>query len=456
MHIGKPQNAMVNNKIEKYAIYSSGFRGLPDGWHNIRSCNFLVGENSTGKSSFLQLIELIDSREHMVFMDILGIVKGLDTPLDVCSRTSGSDETTIGFLIKENPSKGEKRQKNYFGRLATYKKKKDDLQLSRITMLSGSRVLRMKFVKNSFSLRSDPFIYDVDATHAENGKKLLHLHNRTRDRFKSAPDDLDVDMSLPSAPLDSVRSASILLGKSEGAAFLSSYPPLGCVHYGPMRAKARRLYYGFERNFSSSGEHVAFVLREVHNSSLIEAIDSFGKESGLFDSISITSIDTPVKDKPFALQLKKSGAHFYVDELGFGVGQVLPIIGDLACVPNVVSFLIEQPELHLHPRAQAALGRVFFEKASTGTALVIETHSDYIIDRFRISAKQAATEADNEGEREPKPKIRSQIVYFDRDDKGANRCSEIEIYPDGSLSDAPDGYRDFFVREGLDKFEALQ
>jgi predicted ATP-dependent endonuclease of OLD family len=81
---------MISEHIEEYSVFSDGFRGVPDGWHTLRAFNFLVGENSSGKSSFLQLLQILDSREHLLYFDVCGIVDGIDTPWDVISRISKS------------------------------------------------------------------------------------------------------------------------------------------------------------------------------------------------------------------------------------------------------------------------------------------------------------------------------------------------------------------------------
>ncbi|MDM8523103.1 hypothetical protein QUF80_07005, partial [Desulfococcaceae bacterium HSG8] len=69
----------------------------------------------------------------------------------------------------------------------------------------------------------------------------------------------------------------------------------------------------------------------------------------------------------------------------------------------------------------------------------IETHSDYTIDRFRINYRKNMV----------KTKPESQILYFERFDKG-NKVYQLEISDDGELPhDQPEGYRDFFIKEEM-------
>ncbi|MFD2842254.1 AAA family ATPase [Paracoccus cavernae] len=425
---------MINKRLQKYAAYSKSFRGAPDGWHNIRSCNFLVGENSTGKSSFLQLLEILDSREHLILMDITGVVDGLDSPNDICSRISKSQEVTIGFMLKRSAGPKEPSDGQNFGRMVTYRLKKGELLIDKVTILTGNRILRIKKSNGDLPHRFESFTYLDSLTHTENAMRLEKIHFSSS-RFKRTFDDDEHEYQDGNIYwLNALRAAIAKGSARRGGDFFPNSPPLNCLQYGPMRARTRRLYHGAMSRFSSSGEHIAYVLKDTlgNNSNLDDAINKFGRESGLFDSISISSVTTKVKDNPFALQIEKGSVTYYVDELGYGVGQILPIVADVAFTGGNNGFSIQQPELHLHPRAQAALGDVFFESSSLGATLIVETHSDFIIDRFRMKFK--GSDGDN----------RAQILYFDKTEEGRNIAVEIELFRDGNMSEEPEGFRSFF------------
>jgi predicted ATPase len=432
---------MVNRRLEKYALFSKDFKGLPNGWHNLRSCNFLVGENSTGKSSFLQLIELIDSRSHMLFLDILDAVEGIESVFDVCSRISGSKETTIGFLIKER-TKPEQDQR-IRARLITYKAVSGELRVEKVTIVHDETVLRLKRARNRISYRFDTYNYDPNLRHAQNGAKIEEIHENSSDRFNHYH---EVDWASQPTNISWLEALNAAARSEKGKARVTgvSYPPLGCLTHGPMRAKTQRLHHGSKAQFSSTGEHTPYMLRDVitENPKLAKSINEFGRVSGLFDEIVVNTLNTKVKDKPFVLQVRKADKYFYVDELGFGVGQVLPIITDISLYISGTSFLIQQPELHLHPKAQAALGDVFYKSTLDGSAFVVETHSDFIIDRFRMAL--------NKGDQD----LRAQVIYFDKVE-GKNTAHEIEIDSEGAYVGPPENFRSFFVKESIDKFELL-
>ena len=102
-------------------------------------------------------------------------------------------------------------------------------------------------------------------------------------------------------------------------------------------------------------------------------------------------------------------------------------------------FAIQQPEVHLHPRAQASLGDVLFQTAvADQKRFLVETHSDFTIDRFRMNL------------REPRDiELSSQILFFERKEKH-NTVTPLEIGERGELpAEQPDTYRDFFLREEM-------
>jgi predicted ATPase len=70
-------------------------------------------------------------------------------------------------------------------------------------------------------------------------------------------------------------------------------------------------------------------------------------------------------------------------EVGFGVSQILPIIAVSLLSPVNSILIFEQPEIHLHPRAQAGLAEFFLCLTLTGRRILVETHSDHLINRLR-------------------------------------------------------------------------
>ncbi|MNL20000.1 hypothetical protein D3C87_1412300 [compost metagenome] len=129
--------------------------------------------------------------------------------------------------------------------------------------------------------------------------------------------------------------------------------------------------------------------------------------------------------------------------VGYGVSQSLPIIIEVLSSNNSC-FAIQQPEVHLHPRAQAAFGSFLFNSTiNDKNQFIVETHSDFTINRFRYDLLKNKS----------KRKINSKVLFFERNEDG-NSIVDIKIDSSGSYADdTPDSYRDFFIDEELKLLE---
>jgi predicted ATPase len=174
-----------------------------------------------------------------------------------------------------------------------------------------------------------------------------------------------------------------------------------------------------------------------------EFVDRIGNVSGLFERVDIKYFNE-AKAGPFEVDAYIDGEALKLSWVGYGVSQSLPILVELLFREKGSWFAIQQPEVHLHPRAQASLGDAFFEMAMTDQKrFLVETHSDFIIDRFRMNYRAKR----NAKSRKAIPT--SQVLFFERDDK-RNKVTSIPINEKGELSpDQPDSYRRFFIKEDV-------
>lgn len=118
-----------------------------------------------------------------------------------------------------------------------------------------------------------------------------------------------------------------------------------------------------------------------------------------------------------------------IADVGFGVSQTLPVLVALLAATREQIVYVEQPELHLHPRAQVALAEILLRAIDRGVRLVIETHSSLL-----ILALQAAIAA---GRIAPD---RVSLNWFTRDAIGQTHVAEAEIGEDGSYGDWPEDF----------------
>ena len=215
----------------------------------------------------------------------------------------------------------------------------------------------------------------------------------------------------------------------------------------PFRSTPKRTYDPSRPFQDPEGEYIPTLLanmsRHIPNEwlSLKGAIEDFGEASGLFDEISIESLGKS-EGSPFQLQVRKSGGRLKgrkrnLIDVGYGVSQILPILIELLREDHASVFLLQQPEVHLHPMAQAALGSLFCQLASWGRQIIVETHSDYILDRVRMDLRDKKTNL--------KPEDVS-ILYFEP--RGLDvMIHSIRLDEYGNVVDVPRGYRQFFMDE---------
>ena len=131
---------------------------------------------------------------------------------------------------------------------------------------------------------------------------------------------------------------------------------------------------------------------------------------------------------------KRGGAQDLVDiaDVGFGMSQVLPVLIALTAAVKNQLVLIEQPELHLHPRAQLAMGQILADAAKRGVIVVVETHSPLILRSIQTIVAQGKLNPDSVG-----------LHWFTRDRKtGFSKVKLAELKRNGSFGDWPVDFAD--------------
>lgn len=125
-------------------------------------------------------------------------------------------------------------------------------------------------------------------------------------------------------------------------------------------------------------------------------------------------------------------------DLGSGIAQVLPIITQAFKSENN-TILVEEPEIHLHPKAQATLGEMFAVAAKErNNTFVIETHSENLLLRLERLIRLGKLSKDDVS-----------VIYVDKDINGS-KCIPLKLDDDGdivNINEVPDG----FFEEGFNE-----
>ena len=213
----------------------------------------------------------------------------------------------------------------------------------------------------------------------------------------------------------------------------------------PVRSKPRRTYDPARTTPDPEGDYVPMYLASMFFenkrawTTLKRRLEAFGRVAGLFDEMSIKPLGKR-DSEPFQVQVRKSGGRSKgpwrnLIDMGYGVSQALPVITELLRPDGPEMFLLQQPEVHLHPSAQAALGSLLCQVAGFDRQLVVETHSDHLLDRVRMEVRDRTLEPDDVS-----------ILFFERGDLDV-RIHSLRIDEEGNIVDAPRGYRRFFMEE---------
>ncbi|WP_348266520.1 DUF3696 domain-containing protein [Edaphobacter sp. DSM 109919] len=123
------------------------------------------------------------------------------------------------------------------------------------------------------------------------------------------------------------------------------------------------------------------------------------------------------------------GGQFRATNVGFGLSYCLPIV--VACLsahPGDL-LLIENPEAHLHPDGQLAMGELVSRAAASGIQVIVETHSDHVLNGIRLAIKRKILSSQSAAFR-----------FFRRDESGASQVTNPSCDSNGMLSEWPNGF----------------
>lgn len=417
---------------------------------NIRPLTFLVGENSTGKSTVLGCFQAL-----LNFLCASGISRGLDFNVepyqmgafaDIVRRSDPKNGTfKLGFELQRG------KGKDIVEYLLTLKEREQGSE----PIIEAQRVKGVNQTKQEFVLTA---IGEEDGS-PEDG---LNSHREIETISPEEGSDnkrFSIRLRENSLNIDLFTYLRFYLYRREEeennlsasereildyfSAFGDALRRYGHFSYSfaPIRSNPQRTYDPLRESDSPVGNDVPMFLMNIStkdNTSwqdLKKGLVEFGQASGLFTDIHVRRFGKSMGD-PFQLQFEVNGPKVNIVDVGFGVNQILPILARILHSREESIFLMQQPEVHLHPKAQAELSSLLINLVKERKHhFLVESHSDAMINRTRIEIMQ----------RKIAPEDVS-LIYLE------TAGNSIEVHnigfdKEGNLLNAPDGYRDFFLRE---------
>ena len=316
-------------------------------------------------------------------------------------------------------------------------------------------------------LQHGPDLFGFDGVSLKQLVRALNLHEIRRSIRRTIRQQLAESEEFEQLVIDALRE-----GREEEPALRPSPPPRAiaratryldnffstAVRYlGPLRDEPKSLYPLSPTTDPSDvglkGEHTAAVL-ELYKNRQVRYIPTSAfsdseisprpitrsLEAAVVDWLQYLGVAEDVRSEDkgkfgHELTVRISGTQRLYDltHVGVGVSQVLPIlIASLLSEPDT-TLVFEQPELHLHPRVQTFLADFFLSITRLGKQCVLETHSEYLINRIRYRVAAAV---------EPNPWVEAVKMYFVECPPDGSTFREVKVNEYGAVVDWPEGFFD--------------
>jgi predicted ATPase len=410
------------------AIELAGFKSAIEPVRvNFRDITILAGANSTGKSTIMQPLLLIKQTIEKPFDP--GAI-AIDGPLvrftnaDQFFSHGTSNDAERKFTVAFEDGTG--RVKFTYGRSAA----------------SGIDLMEITFCKDhkEFAWRNGEIL-------DENNESIMEALSRTGIRKQ------DLAAILRDEELRVTRDRVLLVARFTGrnaSALAALVGPItspanavagevrSLIYLPGLRGNPERHYVISARGPQYPGNFNDYVASIIHlwgttADIRLKSLEKNLKLLGLTWRVTTRAVDdTRVEVRVGRLPAPARGGvrdMVNIADVGFGVSQTLPVLVALLAATRDQMVFVEQPELHLHPRAQVALADILIQAADQGVRLVIETHSSLL-----ILALQAAIA---EGRITPD---RVSLNWFTRDATGQTHVAEARIEEDGSYGDWPEDF----------------
>ncbi len=366
------------------SLYIKNFKSLKEIDLEMRHLTLLTGLNGSGKSSLIQVLLLLRQSKYYLREGILKLRPNVNDRL----FDAGAAEDIYYY-------------------------KATDLEIIFGITYSDDNVLSWKFDYNSDREYSD--VLECGKLYKYNEKILDNHQPFVDDNFQYLYAERVIPMSAYVASIENVVKRKTLGVTGEHTAFYLET-------------------YGTHQKITNAQlQHP-----KAKNNSLIAQTNAW-----LAEISPNISIETKIVSDGLAVDLKYNfgGKAFKPTHVGFGVSYALPVIVALLTAEEGKLIIIENPESHVHPRGQGALGKLLAAATQTGAQIIVETHSDHILNGIRVALKEKRANPDDviahyfkKNEEESCSEITSILI----DEKGKLRSKT----DNGTSAELPRGFFD--------------
>ena len=414
----------------------------------IRPLTFLVGENSTGKTTALGCFHFLADYLRGEGVDFNSHPYSMGTFKNIVRNSRKKEKSfKLGFTFEDN-------KENVISTVEFVEKKGGiEPAVSSVTIKfnDGEIIFQTK----------DKMESDIHLAFSDEKRNQYRIDCTSGLLEKAAFDIFFLVLREPSMRTSKNRSKEeIALAKyleARESSGRSRYRPwnswelMSIFSTSPIRSQPKRTYDPTRESKDPEGSDIPMYLTRVEATqkedweALKQQLVEFGKSSGLFQNIEIKTLGRSL-GAPFQLQFKVRGPKVNIIDVGYGVSQILPILvqilssdisGSTRRTPRFPPLsLLQQPEVHLHPKAQAEFSSLLAKLASKGRrSFIVETHSDYMIDRARIEIRKGTIRPEDVS-----------LIYFEPKGRVVN-VHNIGFDEMANMTGVPAHFREFFLKE---------
>ncbi|WP_288446956.1 AAA family ATPase [uncultured Enterobacter sp.] len=317
-----------------------------------------------------------------------------------------------------------------------YDKKSDSIKIIRLILINknNERIADVTFKQKRISIGSDVintaiFRGCIDDFMTVVNPYSLKMFNSNYERGYYAFFEDSINPVVTFFMQVVIRSVGIITEVFEGG---------NINHVSPLRAFPQR-YYLLDKTVNHSqlnsvdGSELAEILKK--NDTIIDKINLLLAEFNLAVDV------VRVNDIIHKIVINQDTINLELTDVGFGISQVLPVLVQAYLSPKKSITIIEQPEIHLHPKMQAWLTDALIEIAVKEHKLfIIETHSDALVRRIRLRIVDESSEL-TEGD--------VAIYHLERDASGdSTNLTRVSINSDGDIL-WPGGFMDVEIQDTI-------
>ena len=286
-------------------------------------------------------------------------------------------------------------------------------------------------------------------TNVKNGEaEVANLANSSTAKFHVAPPFQIRDVSLIAGEEGNRGPSQLLRRRMFGTQMAKlaeesiSQEFAGLRYIGPLREQPRRMYLSTgetPREVGVAGELGPAVLWSTSEAKQFDSknLSEWCSRMGLALEIKLARV--PGGYFRILIVDLHTGVVVNLPDVGVGTSQLLPILIQGLIAPAGATFLLEQPEIHLHPKAQADLADFLIEVTRRDVGVIVETHSEHLINRLQRRIAEEVLD----------PK--SVALYYVKPSAEGSTLKPVQINEYGQIPTAPEG----FFEEGFEETFAM-